>query len=323
MVAQDDRQICLFVDTLIDVPVKDDVKLMEYPWFSLQKHGRTEPFHYEKQSKHGVIRIDVKPGPYGMATIFDKDLLIYCQTLLMDRINRGLPVSRTLAINLHDYMRVTGRSTGKDGYQLVKKSLQRLQTTVIETNIKSGDEAQERGFGWLDDYEIKTKQVNGRRVMTHVEITLNRWTYKAITEDRRVITISKDYYNLESGMERRLYELARKHCGNQEFWHISLPKLAERCGTTQDLRSFKRDLSRIIEGDNIPDYHIAFAERGVALTLPDEDDPAATVSGGPKPKRRRSANDRVIVTFMPKNEGKRAANDPKTPLVEILPPEAA
>jgi hypothetical protein len=59
------------------------------------------------------------------------------------------------------------------------------------------------------------------------------------------------------GLERRLYEIARKHCGQQKRWQIGLPRLAEKCGTTQELRFFKKDLLRAIERSRLPEYEIA------------------------------------------------------------------
>lgn len=291
----------IFVESLLDVPVKDDLKLLEYPWFSLQKHGRQEAFEFRAATRTGEVKITVRPGAYGIATIFDKDFLIYCQSMLMDRVNRGLPVGRTFNVNIHDFMLVTGRSTGKRGYELVKNALDRLRTTAIETNIPSADETEERSFGWLDDYRIVTKVRGGRKVMTHVEVTINRWTYRAIVAQKRAITLNRRYFDIEGGLERRLYEIARKHCGNQDLWTISLDKLAEKCGTTQDLRSFKRDLKRVAEADRLPDYKVAVEE------APTKRERVAMEAGQPGSGRSRAKRTLVVVS---RRE------------VEVLPPDA-
>ena len=57
--------------------------------------------------------------------------------------------------------------------------------------------------------------------MEAVEVTLSEWLYNAVL-GKEVLTISRDYFRLRKPIERRLYELARKHCGNQEKWTVGL-----------------------------------------------------------------------------------------------------
>ena len=63
--------------------------------------------------------------------------------------------------------------------------------------------------------------------MVAVEVTLNEWLYNAIVA-REVLTRNRDYFRLDGGLERRLYELARKHCGNQAKWLIGLELLHKK-----------------------------------------------------------------------------------------------
>ena len=80
--------------------------------------------------------------------------------------------------------------------------------------------------------------------MAACEITLNDWMFRAIVKDRRVLTIDNGYFRLTMGLKRRLYELARKHCGHQERWVIALPRLIEKCGSVLEPRFFKPQLGR-------------------------------------------------------------------------------
>ena len=66
------QQVDLFLDTLVDAPLKDERAIMEFPFFSLQKRPRRLPMVYDD----GAVKIEVFPGHTGMATIWDKDLLI-------------------------------------------------------------------------------------------------------------------------------------------------------------------------------------------------------------------------------------------------------
>ena len=67
------KQVDLFLDQLADAPVKDERALMEFPFFSLQKRPRMTPFVFDD----GTVKIEIQPGHKGIATIWDKDILIY------------------------------------------------------------------------------------------------------------------------------------------------------------------------------------------------------------------------------------------------------
>jgi len=244
-------QVDLFLDQLIDAPLKDERALMEFPFFSLQKRPRLTPFVYDD----GNVKIEISPGVKGMATIWDKDLLIYIASLLNDKIERGGEASRTIRFPAHDFLQVTGRGSGKRAYELFLDALFRLRTTNIATTIQAGDQKERRGFGWIESWRVVERtNSKGEKVMAGVEVTLNDWMFRSIVKDRRVLTINRQYFALKKGLERRLYEMARKHVGKQKEWLIMLPKLAEKCGSTQKVRQFKADLKKIIEADSIPDY---------------------------------------------------------------------
>lgn len=251
MVQSGSLTVDLFLGSLVDAPLKDDRALMEFPFFSLEKTPRMAPIVYDD----GDVKIRADPGPKGIATIWDKDLLIYLITLINDRVERGLEPSRIVRMNAYDFMRTTGRGTGKKDYALFYDTVFRLRSTTITTTIKSDDQRERTGFGWIDNFRIVEKtQLDGKQVMQGVEIALNEWMYRAVVRERRVLTISKEYWKLTSGLERRLYELARKHCGRQKSWRIGIERLAEKCGIRRDLRKFKADLKRILDRDRIPDY---------------------------------------------------------------------
>ena len=248
-----DHQVDLYLDSLVSAPLKDDRALMEFPWFSLQKRPRMEPFVYDD----GRVQIRVSPGEKGLATIWDKDVLIYVASLLNDRLERGQPVERTVRFAAHDLLKVTGRGTGKRSYELLLDALFRLRSTTIETTIASGDQRERRGFGWIETWRVvERKTESGRRIMAAIEVTLNDWMFRALVQERRVLTINAAYFELEGALERRLYELARKHVGQQPGWRIGLEKLARKTGSSRGLRAFKHDLLRIIERDKIPDYQL-------------------------------------------------------------------
>jgi len=252
----DSQQVDLFLDQLVDgAPFKDDRALMEHPWFSLTKQPRKTPFEYNR----GGVEIRIEPGAKGMASIWDKDLLMYLGSIINDKIERGEPVpaDRKIKFSAHDFLRATKRQTSKRGYDLFLDCLERLDGTRIRTNVASAKERTRQGFGWIESYKIhERKTKSGKSVMAAVEVTLNEWMFKAIVIDRRVLTISPRYFDLSKGLERRLYELARKHCGQQRSWLIGIPSLKEKCGSDREERKFRAELKKIIEDGTVPDYSL-------------------------------------------------------------------
>jgi len=69
---------------------KDDMASMEHPLFTLA----TRPDRRILRYAHGEATIEVTPSVKGLATIHDKDVLIYCVSQLMAALNEG----RDLAI---------------------------------------------------------------------------------------------------------------------------------------------------------------------------------------------------------------------------------
>jgi len=151
------KQVDLFLDALlVNAPIKDDRALMEFPFFSLQKEPRTRPLVFDD----GKGRIEVRPGDRGIATIWDKDVLIYVASIINDRLERGLPVERTLLFSAHNLLQVTGRGSGKRAYELLLDAMFRLRSTTIVTTIEAGEVKERRGFGWIEAFRVVERRTN-------------------------------------------------------------------------------------------------------------------------------------------------------------------
>lgn len=249
-------QLELFVAELIDVSPKSDITSMEYPIFALSKHPDTETFRYENPTSGAWI--EILPSSAGRATIFDKDLLIYCISQIAEAMNRGRATGRRVRLNAYDYMLATGRDTSGREYRRIHDTLARLRGTTFKTNISQNGELNQRGsvFGLIDDAEVN--MVNGR--MTSIEVTLADKLYTAIS-NRRLLTYSRKYFELTSPNERRMYEICRKHCGRQPLWEIGIDKLYDKFGTRGDLREFRRTIKRIVSRQPIPEYLVDYHPR--------------------------------------------------------------
>ena len=71
-----------------------------------------------------------------------------------------------------------------------------------------------------------------------------------------VLTINKDYFRLRKPIERRMYELARKHCGQSVKWEIGLDKLIKKTGSSSRRKEFRRMLKPLMQSNHLPDYRI-------------------------------------------------------------------
>lgn len=216
-------------------------------------------------------------------------------SIVVDRMNKGMDVQRTVQFNAYDLLKLTHRGTGGRSYELLFDALFRLRSTNIVTNIDSEKGDETRGFGWIDSFKIVTRTTTrGKKVMGAVEITLADWMWRSLQNYKtRVLTINRAYFKLTKGLERKLYELARRHCGRQPMWKISLEKLSDKCGTTRDLRHFKYDLKKIVEDNKLPDYVISMAFDGA-------DRKRISKDFGEEAAWRWGSNERMMVTFAPR-----------------------
>lgn len=243
----------LFVCDIFDAAPKGDMASMEHPIFSLS----TKPDHRTRRYEHGKSFIEIKPSAEGLATVHDRDVLIYCISQLIAALNEGRPVSRKLSLQAYDLLKATNRMTNGQAYEGLKAAMRRLQGTQIETNLVTGGSEQFDVFSLIDRARIVRGTREGR--MQEVEITLSDWVFNAI-EANEVLTLHRDYFRLRKPLERRIYELARKHCGKQSEWRISLELLQKKCGSNSTGKEFRRLVSTVVQHDtafnHMPDYAV-------------------------------------------------------------------
>ena len=87
-------------------------------------------------------------------------------------------------------------------------------------------------------------------------------------EANEVVSISADYFRLRRPLERRIYEIARKHCGAQKKWHIGLAKLQEKTGSNAPLKKFRLNLRQIIADDHTPFYKLELTKDDLVIFRP-------------------------------------------------------
>lgn len=253
-----------FVCDIFDAVPKGDQAAMEHPVFSIS----TKPDHRIRYYENGNNWIKITPSfEKGLATVHDRDVLIFCISQIMQALNEGQEVSQTVRFKAHDLLVATNRPTGGEAYERLKSTFERLRGTMIVTNIKTGDEEVTKGFGLIESFEIVRESWEGR--MQEVEIKLSDWVFNAI-EANEVLTLHRDYFRLRKPLERRIYEIARKHCGRKDQWSISLNKLRLKCGSNSPMYEFRRLVRAIVQQDiehaHIPDYALSLDDDMLTFT---------------------------------------------------------
>lgn len=254
-----------FVCDIFDAAPKGDMASMAHPIFSLSTKPDYRVRRYEDET--GSNYLEVRPSADGLATIHDRDVLIYCISQIMAALNAGQKVSRTVRLTAFDLLKATNRVTDGRGYEGLRGALARLQGTQIETNIVTGETEQLDIFSIIDRARIVRKTRDGR--MQEMEIQLSDWVFNAI-EAHEVLTLNRNYFRLRKPLERRIYEIARKHCGQQKEWKISLGALQRKCGSASTPREFRRLIGNIVsqdeEHDHMPDYAVRLVQDMVHFT---------------------------------------------------------
>lgn len=240
-----------FIADVLDASPRDDLASMESPIFSLSKN----PDRNIKEYEHNGNTLTVTPSVLGMANIWDKDILIYCTSQLIAGINLGREPSQTVRITGYDLLTATNRHTGGKDYERLEQAFERLAGTRLKTNIETGDSRDRQGFGLIENWKIIERKDDDR--MSAIEVKLSDWLYRAVLS-KEVLAISPDYFRLRGGIERRVYELARKHCGSQTKWKVGIALLHKKTGSRSPIKRFRHEIKRIVASGILPDYLLTY-----------------------------------------------------------------
>lgn len=247
-----------FLADLFDYAMKDDGASMEAPIFTLSTKPDLTVWRWV--SKDESRSVNVTPSVLGRATQHDKDVLIYVVSQLTEALNRGREdaKNRVVRFTVYDFLVTTNRGVGGDDYKRLQEGFERLAGTRIKTDIKTGGQRVKENFGIIDKYKIVERAADNERMIA-VEITLSEWLYNAV-QAHEVLTIHPDYFRLRKPIARRLYELARKHCGHQARWQISLQLLHEKSGSRGSIYEFHEVLKDVSAGDGLPEYRVSLSQ---------------------------------------------------------------
>ena len=178
-------------------------------------------------------------------------------------MNKGILGSENqyVKIDTWNYFAATYRGDGASQYKSVVATLDRLKGCTIKTTIATNDTIFTEAFSLLDGYKILTRTKTGK--IASVQIKICDWLFGAIwNAEDEMLAVNRDYFKLTGGIERRLYEIARKHCGTQPYWKVGINILWKKSGSAGELKEFRR---KILKGQvdlgSLPDYRVVLHQK--------------------------------------------------------------
>lgn len=269
------------LDSPLTGEIRGERSLMAFPFFALSKNAWMKPLAYAT----GDVTIEVRPSARGVATIYDKEIVLYIASLMAAKIDQDLPVAQDFTFTAHDLFSVTGANHSARSYARLADALERLQGTQIRTNIEAGGEGEEGFFSWLSEARLQyARSRKGEKRLKAVRVRLCDWLFRAILRDRQVLDYATTYFQL-GPIERRIYEVARSTCIEGEPLTIDLATFRLQIGFQNQLANFRMAIRQIALENAVPDYDLQLIE-----------DPTPPQGGS---RGRKTGQARVVITRRP------------------------
>lgn len=263
----DDSQFSLFVPTIYDAPVKDDVNLMDVAPFSISKNRRATMIRYEL--KDSIITVDGS-AEHGLATVFDYDIFLHMVSYLAEEarryhLNAGKGLRPTLPARVYKphashILKFCRRSSGGQQYKSLEAALDRLAGTRIKSvPLHGGKRREVVNVPLIDKYRIVSETSNGN--IDEIEIYIPTWVYDMVVREKgapQILTLNPDYFLISQGLGRMVYRLARRAAAKAEA-RYSIEEVHKRSGSPQALPQFSQMLRQLVTSTKMfpfPDYDL-------------------------------------------------------------------
>ena len=258
-----DEQADFFVPSLYDVGGRDNRTVMDVAVFRLSKSNKRAGEMIRYELPDGFV--EVTAGPYGMASVWDYDIVLMMVSHLTEAMNRyrdgkGEKPGRTFKPHVSDILKFARRGDGSRQVKEVEKALDRLKGTTVKTvRERTGEDGHKmrevEAEGLISRYSVLARTDTGR--LNAVEIEAPVWIYQEIVEGKQpdVLTVHPDYYLIEPSIGRFVYRLARRAAGKGVAkW--SFQTIYERSGSTGTFSKFRENLRKIIRANDLPEYSL-------------------------------------------------------------------
>ena len=281
-----------FLVDLAAVTPKDLVPHLENPFFGLSKQPsrRNNAVRRWENGRGEYLELEGS-ARYGLPTVFDQDFVIYAASVIVaerrklerlpgakgqaryDRTPKKGAENGVIRFSAADFAEFTHRAVrgAANGarYQQIEDGLNRITRVNISTNIEAAGYQATRVFGMVDESTIvrrATLKPSQEGALLGCEIVLSRWMMAAI-DGNHVLPLHRDYFRLRRPLDRRIYQIVRKHCGDKASWEIGLPKLYAKSGSLTRVSQFRHQMkdfaarweeNRVREETDFLGYEVAF-----------------------------------------------------------------
>lgn len=264
-----------FAPVLYDVGARDSRSVMDVAPFRLSKSDKrpNQVIQYDLPDGHVVV----SSGSFGMASVFDYDLVLMAISHLTEAMNkyregRGPKPGRLFRPEVADIIKFCRKDNGGNQRQFIVGALERLSTTHV--GIKRTSKINgvmmniDEGENLIGPFKVIS--VGSTKKIKYIEMKIADWMYDEITHGAKpdVLTVHPDYFLHESGISRFLYRLARKAAGRDSaVWGFDL--IFARSGSQSTFKEFCRALRKIVEANDVPEYDLAIedGQRGPMLRM--------------------------------------------------------
>ena len=289
------RPDSFFLVDLVSVSLRELVPHLEHPFFGLSKIPERGVRRYEDDKGQ---YLQLEPGTAGLPTIFDQDFVIYATSVLMAerrrleenphlKGERRVSEDGIVSFSAADFAEFThrlpsGRKGGGKLYNQIETGLRRLAGTRLETNLAAGGYRRLDLFGMIDQASIVRREKlrpDDEGVLLGCRVRLSKWMMEAVNSNQ-ILQLDRDYFRLRRPLDRRLYQIFRKHCGSREKWEISIPKLYAKSAAKVTVRNFRHSFREFVrrwddrlewEAEDFLGYRVEFdADRDVAVVRASE-----------------------------------------------------
>lgn len=241
-------------------PFKLHNLISELPLFSLSRRAsqsrETRSYDIGKGRSLTVI-----PSSLGSATIDDQDIIIYLGSVYADAMKRGVTPSREIVFRGYTYAKAVNPTShpSAKAYKRLHDGLARIAATTFRANFElPGHKVKESSIPPLLQYTLVKDESTGK--LEEIKVTLSDVLARCF-EESQMLTYLPEYFDL-TPFNKRLYQLCRKHCGNQSSFTISLENLYQKFGTATPLRRFRYELANVAKTQAIPHYIISLSQTG-------------------------------------------------------------
>lgn len=263
----EDDEVYVLADIIDNPTLKSDVDSLDFPMFAMSSTTEgghqidlgnglvAHRFFWESLDGRQTMEIITRHPAGERPTLADKNLVVYLISQMVSSMNRDGKIPRKIWVKKNKFLTTTGKRPNETSYNAIDVSLSRLANTrmTITTTDKAKNELRKTECGYIDTFSTVKYLDSGR--MKVVEVVMSDFICEVIRK-KRFLTISKEYFGL-SPFEKRIYEIARKYCGNATGpVGFDEKKLLEKTGSNGSIRDFRRMLKKIIDRDSLPDYFV-------------------------------------------------------------------